>query len=814
MAVDRIKYIKEKYTCVEMAQMLGLPIRKSGDRCISLAPDSKNPTAMIVFDDRWHDFKQGCGGDVIDLYAEAKYNGDKGKAIRELGGDCGNQDWKTYTKELNGHIELWHNELRENDIKYLNRRGIKKSTIDRLKLGYDATEDRLIIPYFKNGYTAYYIGRDRSGKEGVSKYKKAHLDGLNENIPWGLHTLSDKHVEYMTKGFSSEKKDLINKFIVIAEGAFDAMSFEQEGFRVLSPISGYFSKEAKKQVLDLLKAADSVFVCFDNDKAGTRFTQDLCKELFKKRIKFVCGVLPQKYKDISEYYEDGGDLFELVKNAQNGIIMLAEHITEQEEFKNFMHNAARFVEASDLTLLCENIKAFPAKWVNSVLRESLKIPPEKKIVKEINSQHTLKYIENLGFYEYRHGVWLYRSNNEIGRYFIEILGIQASNTKVMSLIGYLEKDLTSREVFNRKPLFNFRNGVLELETGNFRDHNPNDMSSIQVDYDYDPEAKSSKFEAFISQIMAGRKPSINLLQEMFGYVFFNDCSLQKCFFLIGSGANGKSVLLNILRALVGKENVSNVEMSGLTEQFQRIKLLNSLVNISTETASNVKGAESIFKQVVVGDEINGCYKNKDYVEFAPRCVMISACNGYIKARDDTTGFLRRICFVDFPCEFKGSKADKKLEDKLKLELSGIFNWAYEGYKRLKAQSGFTDTPEQDELISDFRKSINPIAAFIEDELLNQEGQLTRKQLYNKYVEWTKEAGHEALSRTNFIRKFRMTMKQTLPNVKEKSIHTERYFDFTDNIQPFEPEQNINNWPDNEYEFLTAADFEDEDDAAD
>ena len=802
MAVDRVKYIKEKYTCVEMAQMLGLPIRKNGDRCVSLAPGSKNPTAMIVYNDWWYDFKQGCGGDVIDLYAEVKFNGDKGKAIRELGGECGNQDWQKYTEELNGKIALFHSKLRESDIKYLTRRKISMNTIERLKLGYDEKEDRLIIPYFKNGYTAYYIGRDRSGQDGVSKYKKAHLDGLNENIPWGLHTLSDKHIEFMTKNFSSDKKELINKHIIIAEGAFDAMSFEQEGFRVLSPISGYFSKEAKKQVLDLLKAAESVFVCFDNDKAGTRFTQDLCKELFKHRIKFVCGVLPEKYKDISEYYEDGGDLFQLVKDAQNGIIMLADRITDREEFKNFMYNAARFVEASDLTLLCENIKAFPDKWINSVLKEALRLPPERNIIKEINSKYTLKYIENLGFYEYRHGVWLYRSNNEIGRYFIEILGLQASNSKTEALISYLEKELTSREVFNRKPLFNFRNGVLELETGNFREHSPSDMNSIQVDYDYDPQAKCPKFEIFVSQIMAERIASINLLQEMFGYVFFNNCSLQKCFFLIGDGANGKSVLLNVLRALVGKENVSNVEMSGLAEQFQRIKLLNSLVNISTETASNVKGAESIFKQVVVGDEISGCYKNKDYVDFSPRCVMISACNEYIKARDDTTGFLRRICFIDFPRKFEKEKADKKLEDKLKVELSGIFNWAYEGYKRLKAQGGFTETPEQIELLDDFRKSINPIAAFIEDVLFDFNEDLSRKQLYNKYVDWTKEAGHEPLSRTNFIRKFRMTIRQTNPQVREKIIHGERYFDFSNN-----------NLPDNN-NFLTAKDFDDENIAAD
>ena len=788
MAVDRIKYIKEKYTCVEMAQILGLPIRKSGDRCVSFAPNSHNPTAMIVYDDFWYDFKQGCGGDVIDLYAEAKYGGDKGKAIFELSGDLNSKEWLHYTKVLNGKIPACHNALRDSDIKYLNRRRINNDTIKRLKLGYDAQEDRLIIPYFKNTYVAYYVARDRSGKEGAAKYKKAHLDGFNENIPWGLHSFDNKHRDEMKKLIkennanvddkdTESKIQILNDYAIIAEGAFDAMSFEQEGFRVLSPISGYFNKEAKKQVSSMLRMVKHVFVCFDNDAAGSRFTTDMCEFLFENRIQFVCGILPDGYKDISEYYADGGDLFKLVKEAKSGIIMLASRITDRKEFKEFMHSAARFVEKTDLIELCEHITAFQPKWVETVLQEALKMPPEPVIIKEINNKYRLKFVEGLGFYEYRHGVWLERSDNAIGGYFLNILGQWATNARAMALIGYLQKENTTTEIFNRQPIFNFRNGVLELETGNFREHSEADMSSIQVEYDYDAKAGCPKWEKFISEIMAGRSSSIMLIQEMMGYILFDDCSLQKCFFLIGDGANGKSVLLNLIRAVFSEPNVSNVEMSSLIDQFQRINLASSMVNISTETSSSVKGAESLFKQVVVGDEINGCYKGRNYVNFKPRCVMISACNEYIKAKDDTAGFLRRICFIDFPCKFEGAKADRNIENKLKTELPGIFNWTYEGYKRLKTQGYFTDTPEQVELLDDFRKSINPLAAFIEEELKDCGKEYSRKQLYNKYVEWTKLTGHTALSQTNFTRKFRMTAKQILPNFKEKKIHGDYYFEF-------------------------------------
>ena len=767
--MDRITKIKEKYTVLEYARdILGLPIKKSGDRCKSLAPDSHNPTAMIVYNDWWYDFKQGCGGDVIDLCAEAKYGGDKGKAIRELAGkDC---DWIDYTQEYNAKIAFFQTQLRQEDMNYLHSRRINDETIKRLKLGYDAKNDRLIIPYFKNGYVAYCIGRDRSGKEGVSKYKKDYLDGMNENIAWGLHTFSEESRKRV-------RNPLIDKYIVIAEGAFDAMSFEQEGFRVLSPISGYFNKMQLKQVINMLQTADSVFVCFDSDKAGTKFTLNMCQLLFKNRIKFDCGVLPEGYKDVSEYYAAGNDLFQLVASASAGIEILAKKITDIDEFQKFVYDAARFVDETELAELFDKTKNFSERVLNSIWKKAVKMPSETLLVDELCAERLLKFAEGQGFFEYSHGVWQERSDNEIGGYFANVMGKWANGSKLGTLERLLKAKITTKELFNREPIFNFRNGVLELDSGNFRDHSPADMSSIQVDYNYDVEAQCPQWLKFVSEIMDNREDSMKLLQEMAGYILYNDCDLQKAFFLMGDGANGKSVFLKVISAVFDEANVSNVEMSSLIEPFQRISLMNSLVNISTETSSNVKGAESMFKQIVTGDEINGCYKSKDFVKFKPRCVMISACNEYIKSHDTTNGFLRRICFIDFPRKFEGKNADRNLESKLKTELAGIFNWCYKGYKRLKQQGQLTQTGENEEMVNEFVVIMNPVAAFIDECLQNENGTIERTELYRRYVSWTKEAGHEAQSRTKFIQNFRRTIKQLMPHVKEIKSMGIRYFDF-------------------------------------
>lgn len=676
-----------------------------------------------------------------------------------------------------------------------------------MRIGYDEEEQRLTIPYYKNGYVAYYIGRDRSGDPKASKYRKQKLDGYNENVPWGLHTLEPKRRKEIQAEIAKKLETLpeeegikinpesLETTLIIAEGAFDAMSFEQEGFRVLSPISGYFNESIRRQVVNIAQGHDKVFICFDNDNAGSKFQLQMAQLFFKNRIHFVCGHLPEGVKDVSEYYEAGGNLFELVNGATSGIAELASHMTDRDEFKKFVYDAARFVDEPELEELFAGVeKIFPPTWLKSVRKKALRAPLEKMIVREVLDNHKLKHFEGLGFYEYAHGVWTRRVDNLIKSYIAKSLGYYASGAKLDTILKYLKAETTTEEKLNRQPIFNFRNGILDLETGEFKEHNEVYLSSVQVPYDYDPSAHCLKWQKFIREVMAARKLSMLLLQEAAGYVLFNDCSLQKCFFLIGDGANGKSVTLNVLAEVFGKDNVSTVEMSALTEPFQRIALLTSYINISTETSTDVKGAESVFKQVVVGDKISACYKNKDFITDNPRCKMFCACNEFIKSRDTTTGFLRRICFIDFPCKFIGEKADPDLEKKLATELSGIFNWCYEGYKRLKQNRKFTETPEQAQIMADFVDQSNPVAVFIREELANEVGELERKDLYVRYVSWTKAAGHETLSRTKFTRKFRDTLKQIRPDVVEKRTIYGRYFVFTLPTAP-EPEIKAADVPD-------------------
>lgn len=810
---DKIAWIKEHFDCITYASReLGWPVHKDGDRYISIAPDSQNPTSLIVHEHTWHDFKTGYGGDVIDLCAWAKYDGDKGQAIRELGrdfqGSWNESDWIKKTQYLCNRVQYWHECLREDDRNYLHSRNITDETIERLKLGFDAKTCRLTIPYFKNGYAVYATGRDRAVFEGPmymtesgeyieditkydngdpehmpvvfetpeykkfkarSKYLKMALDGYNENVPWGLHTLSPQFRNTKNAKLIQENPDM-DGLLCFLEGMFDAMSFEQEGFICLSSIGGYFNPAAKKLAIDTARHFKRVFICFDNDNAGSRFNIELARLLFENRIPFIIGNVPKEDgKDVSDYYCKHNEVVSLVRNAEDGVTQLAMRMTDKREFKSFMYRAARFIDTPDLKQVFANLKGakvFEDEWLDALYQVVSKAPSEKVIVDEILEKYLIKYGEGLGFFIYdKSGYWKPYVDNAVKGIIAKALGSYAAGGRVNTILTLLKARTTTQEIFNRQEVVNFPNGVFDLTTGEMKEHSPLFMTSTQMTYNYDAKALCPKWGKFINEIMDNDYDKYMLLQEMCGYILFPDLRLQKCFFLQGEGANGKSVLINVLIKLFGEENCSAVPMSLLASQFDPIRLHDSWVNFMTETDTNIKDAEARFKAIVAGDRISAAHKGRDAVEFNPRCTMISACNKFVTTNDTSKGFIRRIIFIGFNRTFEGKSANKNLTQELLEELPGIFNWVYAGYKRLVQNMEFTETQENRDLLNDYLQIMDPVEAFFNDEAILWTGTHYSRDVYNNYAQWCKDTGHIVQSRQKFTRSFKLLLVHKVPGVR-------------------------------------------------
>lgn len=770
-----IPLIKSRINCIEYAQRIGLPVRKDGDRCKSpLRQNADNKSAFSVHKDYWYDFVAGQGGDVIDLSALVNHNGDRGLAIQELARLTGVMsernfvDWTQITQRRVSLIQGWHEDLRPQDREYLHSRRITDETISRLRIGYTGmgTEviikgeksygfgaGRIVIPAYKNGYVVSWVARATLPDQ-EPKYIKPPVDEATEYEPWGLHTLDRTHDD-----------------LYIAEGTFDYLCIEQSGFPVLSSMGGYFGKETLKNVLAIAKDYKHVVLTFDNDEAGRKFTRDFGNILFAHKIPFSVAEIPNKYKDIADYYADNCEINDL--KLQDGISFLALSVKEKEDFKAFAYKAARLMDKAELAEMFATVNKtehFSPVWLKEIQASCFKAPPEPVVVREILRAHKLLYVANVGFYEYMpQGKWTLLNDEVIHGYISDTLGGFTAGGKLEPIKKLMRPEVLTTQEFDRAPMVNFINGTLELETGNFREHSQDDYCSMQLPYPYLPDAKAPRWSRFIEEITAQDAKRQENLQFIAGYTLFNDCRHEKIFVLTGEGSNGKTIFTKVLEQLFGMENVTHITPQGITEAFERIHLRASLLNIAGEIKSDLSSTEEILKQIASGESLQACYKGKDFIHFKPRAKMIFCCNGQLRSSDTSDGLARRLTIIDFPCKFvefpdKSDpyqyEKDIGLLDKLLTELPGIFNWAHQGYKDLLHYGGFTETDEHSALMKAFRQASNPIECFVDDLMDNPPQKISREILYRQYADWCEDNGHRPLSSTRFHPEFRRCTKKT------------------------------------------------------
>ena len=776
--------IREKWSCVTYARdILGLPVFRSGDRCTSITPGPHSHNdGLIVNDDSWHDFSAGLHGDVIDLCAYARHNGNLGEAMRELGAEFFTNfkpaGYERHQKTLAGQIKKWHEALRPEDREYLHDRRITDQTIDRLMMGYCAGErhspwnwynDRIIIPYWKNGHVVFFAGRDCSGlwktdSKNHPKYKKMWTKGneYSENTMWGWHTLAKDWCA------DSEK----DKYLCILEGQFDAMSFEQDGWHVLSPIGGRFAHKLMLQVKSICRNYEKVFICMDNDGPGVAFQLDIAKFCFRNRIPFVCGHVPGHYdglkiKDVSDYYAAGGSLDELVSKATEGLYDLARSFKpgEEKDFHDFIVTAGRYADRAELMLVAR-ASCFDKDWVSECVKEAKRPPLESEIAEEIVKEHELLYMVNDGYYEYSHGVWSEKPMLSVQAIAREKLGRFATAGSTAGVAKHVQIIRHRKDGFNNGNIINFLDGVLDLETMKLNEHSPAYLSTIQIPRVYDPKAECPKTRRFITQIMEGDKEKELLLQQMAGYFFMVDNKLNKGFFLMGDGANGKSVLIELLRYVIDPRNCSNVELSDMADRFEPLRLRNSLVNFATETRVDLKGAEAAIKKVISGETMSAAHKGVDAVEFTPHCKIVCACNNFIHSKDITHGFVRRCKFVMFNKIFTDKTANTGLLDELKEEAAGVLNWMIEGWHMLKESGKFIETHEEVQTREEFLILANPLAGFIREKLTGLYGKWSSTDIYDTfYTEWSRDAHVGQVSRPQMTKSLTTLIRQMMPEVK-------------------------------------------------
>lgn len=297
-------------------------------------------------------------------------------------------------------------------------------------------------------------------------------------------------------------------------------------------------------------------------------------------------------------------------------------------------------------------------------------------------------------------------------------------------------------------LINLKNGTLQIsrDQQQLRPFNRDDFLTYQLPFDYDPAAEAPLFNKYLHEVLPDPE-SRGVLAEFCGYIFTRNMKLDKVLFLYGSGQNGKSVFFEVLRALLGKQNITHYTLGSLTDEngYYRAKIVDSLLNYASDIGRNMKTDK--FKTMVSGEPVEARLPRKDPIMIENVCKFAFNTNELPADVEHNEGFFRRFLIIPFDQYIRPDQKDTELPAKIIAnELPGVLNWILAGLNRLIAQKDFSRCRASDKALADYRIQSDSVSLFLDDRdsepdpLADNENKLKARPLYNAYKVYCADEG--------------------------------------------------------------------------
>ena len=361
--------------------------------------------------------------------------------------------------------------------------------------------------------------------------------------------------------------------------------------------------------------------------------------------------------------------------------------------------------------------------------------------------------------------------DQVLRHAKSSLNVQRLKAMVELAQSVPELVASSSDLDAHEMLLGVANGVIDLATGNLRPARRTDLLTRHSPVVFDAKAKAPRFVTFIDEITGGDKKLAAYLQRVIGYALTGTANEQCIFFLHGSGANGKSVLLSVVKGLLGRDlarqTPSETLMAKRSSQTNDIARLQNLrVVIANEVEDGTQLAESLVKQMSGEDTLTARFHYQEFFEFNPVFKLFIAGNHkpVIQGRDN--GIWRRVRLIPFDQTIPPARQDKHLQEKLRAELPGILNWAIKGCLDWQKQ-GLAEPAVVTTAVAAYRAEMDVIQQWIDDRCsVAPAADWKSSEAYYSYSNWAQGSGYKPMALGMFSR----DMEKRHPKVKRKDAN--------------------------------------------
>lgn len=453
--------------------------------------------------------------------------------------------------------------------------------------------------------------------------------------------------------------------------------------------------------------------------------------------------------------------------------------------------------AAEIAPTCngEGVAAACRKWANAYLRQSVIVPFEAEKLGEKYARNdvgnaerfTKTYLDSFKFLDDRK-TWmkwdgkrwrdatdgeLTRAATRIAKTMLdEAIRTESKDDHAWALATLTRKGLNNMiacaahakpfssvmKQYDQHPeLITVNNGILDLETGRLYPHSRDEMLTTLTKINYEPSATCPRWDLFLREVFNDDEELIAFVQRAVGYSMTAFTREHAFFILHGGGRNGKGTFIKILRELLGDAHRTTGFATFTAGRFadgeRNTPALARLVGARLVTAGEpdqgVRLSESVIKSLTGEDEIEACQKYESPFTYIPAFKIWLHTNHRPEIRGTDEGIWSRPRMIPFNVTFKtleelnGEKVairkdpDRKLEQKLRAERSGILNWAVRG-AMLWFKLGLGTSQTVRRTTGGWREESDRVGSFIIDCFrIDENGFVSNDKLFETYDAWCK-----------------------------------------------------------------------------
>lgn len=297
----------------------------------------------------------------------------------------------------------------------------------------------------------------------------------------------------------------------------------------------------------------------------------------------------------------------------------------------------------------------------------------------------------------------------------------------------------------------FNNCVFDVETRMEYAFSPKFVQMTMVGYDHKYNEVPYEWLNFLDYVLPDVEKR-KVLQEFLGSVFIDRrrAKLEKILILLGSGANGKSVVFDTVIGVLGRENVTNFGLGALIGGNDRKHSVAGINGKRLNYCSEIRAIEigndsDALKTLISGEPIEARVLNGQYFMASHIPLLMANANKMPRITDMSHGMKRRLCVLRFSVTVPRDQQDPLLSERLRDEYPGVFNWMIEGRERF-IRNGYklSSCPTVEEAFAEASAYESTVIRFAQEVKKWYPGEvesgehcvwMPATKMYREYVKW-------------------------------------------------------------------------------